>query len=85
VYGSVAMPVLLIFKTDYGFFAIHLDYVYKKTQSLAIKNYMDMTTLFFNRRQKVSKVGKKSDFPYLIIFCGVIFQSHCMAVQPYSV
>jgi hypothetical protein len=43
-----------------------------------------MTKIFFNRRQKVSKIGKKSHFPYFIIFCCVIFQSQCMAVQPYG-
>ncbi len=46
---------------------------------------VDMTTIFFNRRQKVSKVGKKPDFSFFIIFCCVIFQSQCMAVQPYGV
>ncbi len=34
----------------------------KDTHIIAIKNYVDMTTIFFSRRQKVSKVGKKSDF-----------------------
>jgi hypothetical protein len=57
----------------------------KDTHIIAIKNYIDMNTIFFNRRQKVSKVGKKPDFSYLIIFCCVIFQSQCMAVQPYGV
>ncbi len=50
--------------TDYDLFAIHLDYVRKDTHIIAIKNYIDMTTIFFNRRQKVSKVGKKSDVSY---------------------
>ncbi len=44
-----------------------------------------MATIFCNRRQKVSKVGKKSDFPYFTILCCVIFQSQCMAVQPNGV
>jgi hypothetical protein len=55
------------------------------THIIAKKNYIDMTTIFFNRRQKVSKEGKKSDFSYFIIFCCVIFQSQCMAAQPYGV
>ncbi len=55
------------------------------TQIIAIKNYIDMATIFFNRRQKVSKVGKKSDFPYFMIFSCIIFQSQCMSVQPYGV
>ncbi len=46
----------------------------KDTHIIAIKNYIDMTTIFFNRRQKVSKVGKKPDFFNFIIFCCVIFQ-----------
>jgi hypothetical protein len=40
----------------------------KDTHIMAIKNYIDMATIVFNRRQKVSKEGKKSDFPYFIIF-----------------
>ncbi len=40
----------------------------KTSHIIAIKNYLSMTTIFFNWRQKVSKVGKKSDFPYFIIF-----------------
>ncbi len=73
MYGSVAMQILLIFMTDDGLFAIHLDYAYKSSHIIAIKNYLNMTTIFFNRRQKVSKVDKKSDFP---IFRCVIFRSH---------
>jgi hypothetical protein len=46
----------------------------KDTHIIAIKNYIDMTTSFFDRKQKVSKVGKKSDFSYFIIFCCVIFK-----------
>ncbi len=57
----------------------------KDTHIITIKNYIDMATIFFNRRQKVNKVGEKSDFPYFIIFCCVIFLSQCMAFQPYSV
>jgi hypothetical protein len=57
----------------------------KDTHIIAIKNYIDMTTISSNRRQIVSKVGKKSDFSNFIIFCCVIFQSQCMAVQPYGV
>ncbi len=57
----------------------------KDTHIIAIKICIDMTTIFFDRRQKVSKVGKKSDFPFFIIFCCVIFQSQYMAVQPYGV
>jgi hypothetical protein len=43
----------------------------KDTPIIAIKNYKYMATIFFNRRQKVSKVGKTSDFSYFIIFCCV--------------
>ncbi len=57
----------------------------KDTHIIATKNYIDMTKIFFNRRRKVIKVGKKSDFPYFTIFGCVIFQGQCMAVQPYSV
>jgi hypothetical protein len=32
------------------------------THIIATKNYIDMTTIFFKRRQKVRKVGKKSEF-----------------------
>jgi hypothetical protein len=46
----------------------------KDTHIIAVKNYIDMTIIFFNRRPKVSKVGKKSDFLYFIIFCCVIFR-----------
>ncbi len=75
MYGSVAMWVPLILMTEDGFFAIHLDMFTKDIHSIAIKNYKGKTTIFFDRIKKVSKVGKKSDFPYFIIFCCVIFQS----------
>ncbi len=75
MYGFVAKQVLLVFMTDEGLFAIHLDYAAKDTHIIAIKNYIDRTIIFFNRRQNVSKEGKKSDFPYFKIFCSVIFQS----------
>jgi hypothetical protein len=54
----------------------------KDTHITAIKNCIDMITIYFNRRQKVSKVSNKPDFPYFIIFCCAIFQSQCMAIQP---
>jgi hypothetical protein len=41
----------------------------KDTHIIAIKNYIDMTAIFFNKRRIVSKVGKKSDLTYFIIFC----------------
>jgi hypothetical protein len=52
VYGSVAMQLLLIFITDDGLVALHLDYSYysKDTHIIAIKNYIDMTTMFLNKR-----------------------------------
>ncbi len=64
------MGVLLIFITDMPY----LIYIW-------IKNYIDMTIIFFDWRKKVGKVGKKSDFPYFVIFCCVNFLSQCMAVQ----
>jgi hypothetical protein len=64
VYGYVAMRVLVIIMTDYGL--LYVQYIRtmltKDTHIIAIKNYIDMTTIFFNRRQKVSKVGKKLIF-----------------------
>jgi hypothetical protein len=35
----------------------------KEPNIIAIKNFVGITTIFLYRRQKVSKVGKKSDFP----------------------
>ena len=83
--GFVAIRVPLIFKLGGGWFAIHLKCVYKLSFIVAIKNHMNLTIVFLNRRQKVSKVGKKSDFSYFTTFCCIIFQSQCMAFQPYGV
>jgi hypothetical protein len=49
-YGSVAMRVLLIFMTGGGWFATHLDYVDKNTYIITIKNCVNITTIFLNRR-----------------------------------
>jgi hypothetical protein len=49
-----------------------------------VKNCVYINTIFLYRRLKVSKVGKESDFSYFITFCCGIFQSQCMAIQPYS-
>jgi hypothetical protein len=46
----------------------------KDTHIIAIKNYIDMSTIFFNKRQKAGKVGKKLDFSYFIIFCFEFFK-----------
>ncbi len=56
----------------------------KDTHIIAIKNHIDKTTIFFNGRQDVSDEGKKSDFPYFMVFCSVIFQIQCIDVNPYS-
>jgi hypothetical protein len=39
---------------------------------------MNKSTIFLNRRQKVAKVGKKSDFFYFRTFHCVILQSQSM-------
>jgi hypothetical protein len=43
-------------------FDMHLEYALKLCFIIAIKNCMNKSTIFLNRRQKVAKVGKKSDF-----------------------
>ena len=45
---------------------------YKNTYITALKEIMNMVIFFFVRGQKVSKLGKKSDFLYLITFCCVM-------------
>jgi hypothetical protein len=51
---------------------------------IAIKNCMNIKTIFLYRRQEVRKVGKESDFSYFITSCCGIFRSQCKAIQPYS-
>jgi hypothetical protein len=79
------MQVLLISITDDGWFATHSNYVDKTTYIIAINKGMNMPTIFLERRQKVRKVGKKSDLFYFTKFCCVIFQSQRMVIQPYGV
>jgi hypothetical protein len=67
--------------TDCDLFAMHLNYALKLCFIFAIKNYMNKHTIFLNRRKKVAKVGKKSDFSYFRTFHCVILQSQCMAIQ----
>ena len=73
--GCVAIRVPLIFKLGGGWFAIHLECVYKLSFIITIKNHMNLANVFLKRRQKVSKVGKKSDFSYFTTFCCIFFQS----------
>jgi hypothetical protein len=46
---------------------------------------MHPATIFLESQDKVSKVGKESEFFYFIGFCCELFQSHRMASQPYGV
>jgi hypothetical protein len=46
---------------------------------------MHPATIFLESQDKVSKVGKESEFFYFVGFCCELFQSHRMASQPYGV
>ncbi len=46
---------------------------------------MHPATILLESQDKVSKVGKESEFFYFIGFCCELFQSHRMASQPYGV
>jgi hypothetical protein len=71
--------------TGGGWFAMHSDCFCKNTYIIETEKRMSMNTIFVQSRQKVGKVGKKSDFFYFTTFCCVIFQSQCMVSQPYGV
>ena len=60
--GKLAIQFYLIFHTGHGKFTIHDELLFQNNYSIESKIYMNLNSIFLDRREKVRKVCNDLDF-----------------------